>query len=316
MLNTAHHLCALVTAMKSEQKLWAPSGHRGYGILLSALGTPGSPEQVVRGMIEASQALKQELGFFSALPTHMRMGLAAGIVHSGDEPKAFVSSFQAAREEFRAVGLRRSQVYEAIAVLMLRSRRGPVPVTRIDAERMKDIYQALKSHHWWLTGPEDLPACALLASLEASAEKIGRDTEVLYQALRGQGQNQGDTLQAAALFLVLCQSPPEDVAQRFARITEAFVAEGLHLLQADQDELALLCFLEDDPQTIVRCVQAHRDVIGSENRWLTRQVTFELGVSTAAWELAKEHPELPLVHKSKALVDLFRLIQQEAAAAG
>jgi hypothetical protein len=85
----------------------------------------------------------------------------------------------------------------------------------------------------------------------------------------------------------------------------------------DQDEVALLCFLDRDPGTITRTVQAHREVIAAQSCWTGTQESFELAVSTAALELTRDNPDLLFVHKTKALLDLITAVNhQHAAIAG
>ena len=76
-------------------------------------------------------------------------------------------------------------MYEAVAILLHRIQNARAHMTVAQVQRIKAIYDALKSHHWMLTGPEDLPACVLLSSSQAPPAEIGARVEAFYQGLIG-----------------------------------------------------------------------------------------------------------------------------------
>ncbi|MDP6934352.1 MAG: DUF4003 family protein, partial [Myxococcota bacterium] len=209
MLDTAHRFCTLSEALGSEQSAWSKDRTLNYRAILAAMGASGPADQLAQAIVRTASELKETRFFtLSAISGPVRLGLSAGLLQSGDTAASFLQAFEAAQHEFRQVGLRRAKAYEAVTVLVHRSLRDRAPVTSEDAMRLKGIYEALKTHHWWLTGPEDLPACALLASRDGSPAQLGDETEAIYQALRESGHFGGETLQTAAMFLVLCHTSP------------------------------------------------------------------------------------------------------------
>ena len=73
---------------------------------------------------------------------------------------------------FRDARLRRGGIYETMAILVLRIARDKKPVTADVVERFRAIYEEMKRHHWWLTGPNDFPACAMLVAQGPNGQRI------------------------------------------------------------------------------------------------------------------------------------------------
>ena len=129
---------------------------------------------------------------------------------------AFLEEVERVRGLFRTVKLRRGGIYELMAILILRLQACRSPIEVATLERFKAIYQELKQYHWWLTGPNDFPACAILVGESDSPPAIASGIEEIYRALNDRGFSRGDPLQTAAnlLYLVIKDHPFSDGNKR------------------------------------------------------------------------------------------------------
>jgi hypothetical protein len=207
--------------------------------------TPGEPAQLASATRRRDADLRAGLGWLGGVTGAVRMLIAAQMVKHGDDPVTFIDEVERVRALMRAARVRRDAVYETLAVLVLRRVLGPQQ--RIEAahiERFHAIYEAMKRHHWFLTGPEDYPACATLLARDEDPQAIGDGTDAIYKALHDRADLwRGDALQTAANVLYLGGVEPAAIADRFAALMAGFRAGGARIGQDQYDELAILCFL-------------------------------------------------------------------------
>ena len=116
----------------------------------------------------------------------------------------------------------RAGVYETMAILILRMHALRTPITETTIRRFKAIYDEMKRHHWWLTGPDDFPACAILTGQQESPTRMGETIEEIYQSLRSQGFSTGDPLQTAANILYLSRLDARKAAHRYHDLAKGF----------------------------------------------------------------------------------------------
>jgi len=233
----------------------------------------------------------------------------------GDTARGFLTEVKRVRALFRTEGIRRAAVYETMAVLILRIQAKQKPVERKAVRRLKDFYEEMKRHHWWLTGPEDLPACAILVGQSGSVEQIAQKSEDVYQTLANQKHSKGNALQAAANILCLLEGNTAKTARRFSDLAEGFRSSGVSIWQSDYDELAVLTFLNHSTKRIVDCVLEHRETMKSLRPKPDRSLTFNLAASTTFMELARVDKALKNVVDLKAMMDMQAIIHAQQAAA-
>jgi hypothetical protein len=155
----------------------------------------GDPAALAARVDASGSALAKEQGWFSDLRGGLRFLVAAWLAASGRVPTTFTTECEAIRERLRAAGVRRGGAYEVIAITMLHvARAGDDPTIH----RLHKIYEMMKMHHWWLTGPDDLPACALLALRGGDLVNIETRVEGFYTKMRERGVSAGSGLQMAS----------------------------------------------------------------------------------------------------------------------
>ena len=276
----------------------------------------GEPEVIaaeVRGMTED---LIDRLGRFSPFRGSMALLIAAILRERGDTPEALVAELERVRPLLREAKVRRNQVFEGIAVLALRIRGGLAPVDAALVERMQAIYSAMKTHHWMLTGPEDLPACAFLATTELSPELAGARAHAIYEGLRARPRTWGgDPLQTASNLLTLSPLEPDELVERFVILAETFHAQGMRIRQHHYDEVALLCFLARPAAKIVETVLGYAEAIRAELRWVDGNMGFGLATNLAYVRLVGGDAQLGVLADAKTLLDMQTIIAARQAAA-
>ncbi len=280
---------------------------------VALLITPGDPGRLAATTRSTSAVLKERLGLFSGVDEAVRLVIAAQLVKSGDHPDVFVDELTRVREMLRAAGLRRGGVYEVFAVLVLRRVVGAIEPAHID--RFAQIYAAMKKHHWWLTGPEDFPACAMLVARPGDPEAMGAGIDEIYRALHDRaGLARGDALQTAANLLYLGGVEDDTIAARFALLMQGFRAAGLSVGREDYDELAILTFVAQPVDHVVGTVTELQGQLRERLRWLGKGPALSLAASLAFVRLAGQGTELGTLADAKLLLDMQAIVTARQAA--
>ena len=207
-----------------------------------------------------------------------------------------------------------NRTYDALAVLILRLEARRQPISHEWAERFAAIFGQMKRHHRWLTGSEDLPACALLVPQAGSPQEIGSGVERIYQGLSDHGFSMGNSLQAAANFLFCARLDVAVAVERFADLANAFRSAGVSIWQSDYDELALLSFVDAPVSSVVESVLDHRERIERLRAWPSRSLTFNLAASLE-FVRGVRLDGAPFIADAKALVDMQVILHTRHAAA-
>lgn len=282
---------------------------------VAMLTTPGDPVDLSASIREVHDALGRSFGWRTDLDSSVRLVLAAQLVKHGDTPAAFVAEVERVRALFRQVRLRRGGVYEVLGVLVLRRVLAGEPVQAEHMLRFKEIYEQLKRHHWFLTGADDYPACAMLVGQPGTPKEIGDGVEAIYQALRrGAGLWRGEALQTAANVLYLSRLAPEEIAERFVRISDALRAAGYSVRQRDYDEVAVLCFLATPVDKIVGTVMEFLRQIRESLRWVDKAMGLSLAASLAFVRLLGDDARLGPLADAKLLLDMQAIVAARQAA--
>lgn len=299
----------------NQRRRW----HQGASALrfaaLSAIVVPESPKAVADKLLQQAEALAKESGWFGELNSELRFIVGAILIAHNDSAEAFLVEAKRVHSLFRAESLRNGGIYETMAILLLRVQVELQPIKIESIQRFKELYNEMKRHHWWLTGPEDFPACAILTHQELSAAEIGIKIEEIFQALRIVGFSSGDPLQTAANMLYLAKRPAQQLAAQFRDLAGAFKSRGVSLYQSDYDELAILCLLEHDTDEIVQCTLRHRITMASLRPKPDRSMTFSLAASVTFLEMLRADIDAGTISNAKALMDMQNVIQAQQAAA-
>jgi len=308
----------IAKALIDEKAWWEDRSIMRYAAL-PLVTTPGEAKALVQQTVAAGRALAADSRWGSDLRSSLRSVLAAFVVAEGGDPGAFSGACARLRERFRKAGVRRGGGHEIVAAAMLHVCGAE---NEADVHRMQQIYETMKQHHWWLTGPEDLPACALLAVHGENVATMPKRIEAIYQRLREGGLAAGDGLQMASHVLHLARGDERTIADRFLRLHRAFKDHGVAMWDCDRDELAILCLLDEDPALTTATVVKHRERIRKELRHVGPTTGFSYACGTAFLQSLAGKPPGPTLLRDLTISNLAMatnaaslLAQQNAAAA-
>jgi hypothetical protein len=266
---------------------------------------PGKPDEIESAVRATHASLHQHIPWTGSLPHAIWPLVATVLVQRGDDAAAFAFELNRVRAIMRSHGVRRHAAYELIAVLVLRIRNGLAPITEEQIARVRAVYDQMKRHHWLLTGPEDLPACAMLALSSQEPKAIGDRANAIYDGLRARSlARSGDPLHTASHVLALSPRPPAELVERFANLVVAFEDVGIRVHRNHYDEVAVLCLLDVPAQRIADAVSAYQASIRSRLNWADREHTVPIAANIAFMRMLGDDPELDALADAKVLLDL------------
>jgi hypothetical protein len=272
--------------------------------------TPGDPAAIAEAVHALQQRFAQRVSFVKANPL-MHLVLSAIMLRHGDTADGLADELTRVRPIMRSVGLRWAPAFELIAIVALRVQaRGPIVKEQI--ERMHAIYEAMKRNHWWLTGPDDFPACALLSARPGAPDELADRAHAIYERLRqDQGMRRGDALQAVSNVLALADAEPEHLTGRFGVLVEEFRRSGQVIRFDRYDEVALLCFLPRSSASVVETVIAYDAALREHVKWYERLLAFTFAANLAFVHIVGNDLELGPLADVKALLDMYWVLQQQ-----
>jgi len=270
----------------------------------AAVLSPLDPDDTAARIRAAALRLRRDAGWFSDLSSPLRFVIAAMVVQDGVDPAQFGEELARDHERLRIAGLRHGGRYETLAIAILRHlARGPIPSEQIMG--LKAMYDELARHHWWLTGPDDLPSCACLAGLGRDPAATALAIDRHYQGLRAAGFIRGNHLLTCAQLLALGEREPEAAVARVTALVREFARQDDPLWHEDYDAVALLSLLDQEPTLIVsRFEELLAGVARLEPR-LYGQADFNLAADLTVLDLVRRDADGAPLHSGR---DLERML--------
>lgn len=206
-----------------------------------------------------------------------------------------------------------SSVYQPIAASILSSYAEPKAFPRL-VERMRQIYDAVRSRHPFLTTQEDASYCAILALGEEPIEKLDEEIEACYSIL-SEAFFLKHGVQGLALVLANYPGDPSVKCERAMTLYHAFEDQN-HRFGAHYElpTLGLMAMAEGDPLALVR-------VSCEIDDWLSYQKGFGLfsGISRtqrlmfAALLASKEYMDMEVAPVSAMNQTVSMMLAQQSA---
>lgn len=266
----------LYNAMKSNKSFFE-SGITFRHAAIAALALKHNPQNVAQTLKAYAGELKELGSIFNGTNVgEMRHLLAALILKYDDQPDAFMSAFKEARPLFREAKLSLNPFYTVMAVFVLRQNNGQKPLGESHVSRMASVYRAMKKHHRILTGVDDYPFAAFLSTRKGEVETIINRVENIYDSLVEQGFKRRNPLQLASHMLYVSEQTPAELGRRFRKLADTFRRSKIRIFTTDYDELALLSFLKQRPDSITRCVLGIREQLKSLRPRMDSETSFTI----------------------------------------
>lgn len=225
----------------------------------AAVLCPGEPDSVANRIRTVASTLKHHAKWYQDLAAPVRFIVAALLVQHHISVDEFLAEHPRISGLLHQAGLRHGGFCETMAIIIMRLSIHDRPINLQDAKRIKAIYDQMKSYHWWLTGPDDLPSCAALAQCSGSPDVVVSCAENAYRQLHGAGLGSGNHLQTATNILPLAGISIDGAVSRFLSLRLNLEdATGTPIQPQDYDAISVLTLLDHQPKHIVENLIAVR----------------------------------------------------------
>lgn len=312
-----HRFAELCNAFEAERGMFgdrAPLRLAAVSLVL----TPGPADELAAHVRTVGSHLDAIYGgWTSSIDASLRLVLAAALVRTGEDATAFGTAIARVQAMMDAAKVRKGGAHSLLAAMVLRRVAGGEP-GEAHVLRMRAIYERMKHHHWFLTGPEDLPACAMLVGRPGSPEQIGDHVEAIYRRLADVPKIWGgEELQTAANVLGLLAFAPDEAAARFVELAAELRARGVKVRGAEYDEVAVLAFIPRSAALIAERVTNMRDRIVAELAWYESSMGTSLASNLAFVELlhSGDDARVGLLADAKLLLDMQAIVTMRQASA-
>ena len=277
---------------------------------LALVVVPGEPEAIAEALRETHEALSKPMfGPMTGFGPSLTQVFAASLLRHGDDVSAVIAECERVLELMKKHKLRKLRPWQLISILALRVLLRGAPIEDAHLARMREIYAAIKGHSWWKTGPEDLPACAMLTLSEGTPQELAARADAIYRGLEPDANllTRGFAQDASNL-LALAPVAPEILVDRIRALRAAFAAGGLSTLLFE--DLASLSFIPRSPESIVAHVVELLARFDAHARWVDRLAAYttRYAVNLAFIHLTGNQPELGPLADVKALRDMYTIV--------
>jgi hypothetical protein len=281
----------IIAFLASERDTW------GDGIWLrfaaqAAVLCPEEPAVLAGHIRQLAATLCEQASWYQDLGGPTRFMIAAMLIQHHIPVDEFLAEHARASGMMRDAGLRGEGFHATMAVLILRLVPGHQPMSGADASRLKAIYDQMKRYHWWLTGPQDLPACAALAPCPGPAEMVVARAEAFYQRLGEAGLATGDHLRTAASLLTISDLPVEVAVARYRDLERCLEERIGRLYPEHYDAVALLSVLDHRPEPVIERVSGVRRELDLFQPDLEGSANFIIACDLAFLDLVRFKPDL------------------------
>ena len=304
---------AIYAAFEQERRWWRSTVPLRYAAM-AAIPCEGDAAQIASGIRAVNKGLKDNSPWHWSVSPLVQFPVGAILYQHGDTATQFLRELVRVRKLFRNAKLHRAFTFELLAVLILRLQAGGKLIDQRTIHRFKAIYDEMKRHHRWLTGPDDFPACAILTGQSGTPRAIGEGIEAVYGELAHQGFAKSNQLQTVANMMYLAPGSAREVAARAAAFKTRFKEHKVRVYQRDWDELAMLSILGEQPAPVVKRVVAIREELAEIRPRIEKATTFGLAVGIAFLEFATAPQHGGSVSHAKVLMDVQSLIAAQQAA--
>jgi hypothetical protein len=299
---------ALDAALEALRGVFADQApQRLAAIALVLIDEP--PETLAAQIHALSEALGKALPWYSAVTPQFLMVLAAVVRRRGDEVPALTEQSAAVGELMRQHGMRWAPSQSLISAIALRMQLGAAPISPALIDRMREIWDHMRRHHPWLTGADDWPSCALLATRPGTPAELALRAHEIYEALREHaGGRRGQSLQAASNMLALVDATPTQLAERYAELRAGFEAADISVSYSTYADVAGLCLLPRAAKSVVEMVVHDHARLCEHLRWHEQFYAFGCACNLALIHAAARDEQLGALVDVKLLLDIQQII--------
>lgn len=278
---------------------------------IALVSCPGAPEQLATDTHAYADALGELLPWYTTASPGLCLLMAAILRRHGDRPDALVETSDRVGQTMRLLDMRWAPLPQLIAVHVMRVHVGGAPINDVLVGRMRDVWDAMRGHHPWLTGTDDWPSCALLSTRPGQPNELADRAHLIYEALREHaGGRRGQALQTASNLLAVADVPPRELAERYAALRAGFEAAGCSIAYGQYADVACLCLIPRAIASVVETVVATHEQVRELLRWHEAYYRFMCATNLTLVHALGRDAEYASLLDVKQLYDLMQIIAQ------
>lgn len=207
--------------------------------------------------LATSDAIKQKSGWFSPLRSHIHYMMAAFLQNDHGGPSIAVENLLAKQDILKAAGFK-SNVYSYLAAILMTD---DSKQQSIEATQAKHLYDEMKSHHPFLTQPDDVPYAVMLGKLPGEPKERAATMNRYYTELRSQGFYMGNELQWMSQILTF-KSPTynANLVAQAVQVRDQLKSAEVKIKSMHYVMVGFLAVLEIKEETLEHVIETYRDL--------------------------------------------------------
>ncbi|MFC6040633.1 DUF4003 family protein [Paenisporosarcina macmurdoensis] len=207
--------------------------------------------------LATSDAIKQKSGWFSPLRSHIHYMMAAFLQNDHEDPSIAVENLLAKQDILKAAGFK-SNVYSYLAAILMTDDSNQ---QSIEATQAKHLYDEMKSHHPFLTQPDDVPYAVMLGKLPGEPKERAATMNRYYTELRSQGFYMGNELQWMSQILTFKSSIYNaNMVAQAVQVRDQLKSAGVKIKSMHYVMVGFLAVLEINKETLEHVIETYRDL--------------------------------------------------------
>lgn len=251
---------------------------------------------------EASKTIKKSEGIFSPLQTHLHHIAAAYLTLGAEDSATGLKILNEKQQHLNEAGFRKSS-YTYLAALLMNEEE--------EAAAAKELYDAMKEHHKFLTSNEDIPYAVLLARQGGDISERAETMNAYYKELREHGFYMGNELQWLSQVMTFHSAVYDPkVVGRVLAIKEFFQTEKTKIRSSQYPVLGFLAAAEADGNMLKEIVNATQQLEKTKLfKWYK-----DLAFSTAVHYALRDAASIQDLSNAAFSTSLEMLLQAQQAA--
>ena len=208
----------------------------------------------VKQFLATSDVIKQKSGWFSPLRSHIHYMMAAFLQNEHKDSSIMVDNLLMKQDILKAAGFK-SNVYSYLAAVLM------TDDSNHEASQAKYLYDEMKSHHPFLTQPDDVPYAVMLGKMPGDPKERAMTMNRYYTELRSQGFYMGNELQWMSQILTF-KSPTynANVVAQAVQIRDQLKKAKIKIKSMHYVMVGFLAALEIKEEALEHVIETYREL--------------------------------------------------------
>ncbi|ETT88624.1 DUF4003 family protein [Viridibacillus sp. FSL R5-0477] len=207
--------------------------------------------------IEISDEIKAQTKLLSPLRSHIHHSMVAFLDSTDEMPGTAVGQLIAREEILKQVGFKRS-MYSYLAALFI---NGDVISEDEQGVRGKELYDAIRKHHPFLTSHEDIPFAVLLSKQEGDIQERATTMNDYFKDLKGNHFYSSDELQWTSQIMTITNaSYNRQLVENVLYVRDYFKKAGIKVKRTHYMVIGLLGAICAKDELLQQIVDVYYDL--------------------------------------------------------